>query len=318
MSEYRVNIDVFAGPLDLLLYLVQKDEVDVYDIPIAKVTAQYVKYIELMKDLDINLAGSFLVMAATLMHIKSAMLLPKVDDELDGQNDLIDPRSELVTQLLEYKKYKDAANLLDDAAKQQQKRHRRYFSIADKIEPDTEPKLDLDQVNVWNLLEAFDQIMQSIGDVPDISHIEDETPIDLYQIDILQRLQSAGPVTFERIFGQAKTKLVAVGMFLALLELVKDGLVSAIQDEPKSPLYLKSLTEDDPVEAVQKTIMQAKKDFEIADNQQEKNMADDDNVPDVTGAKNADEGAAKPAIEIVEIPAQKKRAYASEKTTSLK
>ena len=124
MADYRVNLDIFAGPLDLLLYLVRKEEVDIYDISIAKITDQYIQYIEILKSLDIDLAGDFLVMAATLMQIKSAMLLPKVDPEsgLLGEENLDDPRAELIRQLLEYKKFKDAANLLHAAADEQQER----------------------------------------------------------------------------------------------------------------------------------------------------------------------------------------------------
>jgi segregation and condensation protein A len=116
---------VFAGPLDLLLYLVRKEEVDIYDIPIAKVTEQYIRYIELMKDMDIDLAGDFLVMAATLMEIKSAMLLPKTDIATGEPTEIQDPRAELVRQLLEYKRIKDAANMLADAAEQRQQRFTR-------------------------------------------------------------------------------------------------------------------------------------------------------------------------------------------------
>ena len=126
MADYRVNLDIFAGPLDLLLYLVRKEEVDIYDISIAKITDQYIQYIEILKSLDIDLAGDFLVMAATLMQIKSAMLLPKAEPEsgLPGEDNLDDPRAELIRQLLEYKKFKDAANLLNAAADEQQERFR--------------------------------------------------------------------------------------------------------------------------------------------------------------------------------------------------
>ena len=99
MSDYRVNLDTFAGPLDLLLYLVRKEEVDIYDIPIAKVTDQYLRYIEMLQNLDVDLAGDFLVMASTLMQIKSAMLLPKTDAEQMAGEDLNDPRAELIRQL---------------------------------------------------------------------------------------------------------------------------------------------------------------------------------------------------------------------------
>ncbi len=171
MSEYRVNLDVFAGPLDLLLYLVRKEEVDIYDIPIARITEQYVKYIEILSRLDIELAGDFLVMAATLMEIKSAMLLPSCQEEEQGLDEMIDPRSELVRQLLEYKKFKDAANLLSSAAKDRSCRHTRPDSVVASLEPERQPELDIDQVNVWMLLEAFDNIMQSVGQYQNFEQI---------------------------------------------------------------------------------------------------------------------------------------------------
>ena len=146
MADYRVNLDIFAGPLDLLLYLVRKEEVDIYDIPLAKITDQYLQYAEMLKQFDIDLAGDFLVMAATLMEIKSAMLLPRVEPEDMAAEEAGDPRAELIRQLLEYKKFKDAANLLDAAAATQKQRHGRPTSLVEKLEPDAEPELDMDQI----------------------------------------------------------------------------------------------------------------------------------------------------------------------------
>lgn len=156
LTDYRVNLDIFAGPLDLLLYLVRKEEVDIYDIPIARITDQYISYIEMLKSLDIDLAAEFMVMAATLMEIKSAMLLPKAEPEQVASEDFSDPRAELVRQLLEYKKFKDAANLLDAAADRQQERFARPDSLISQLSPDTEVEIDIEQVSVWDLLEAFD------------------------------------------------------------------------------------------------------------------------------------------------------------------
>ena len=144
MSEYKVKLDSFAGPLDLLLYLVRKEEVDIYDIPIAHITEQYIQYVEMLKMLDIDLAGEFLVLAATLMEIKSVMLLPRPELEADEDADSQDPRAELVRQLLEYKKFKDAANLLQDAAEQRQQRFTRPDAILERVKPTEEPELDLD------------------------------------------------------------------------------------------------------------------------------------------------------------------------------
>jgi segregation and condensation protein A len=244
--------------LDLLLYLVRKEEVDIYDISIARITDQYIHYIELLKSLDIDLAGDFLVMASTLMEIKSAMLLPKVGaDELDAE-DLIDPRAELIRQLLEYKKFKDAANLLEAAADAQKERFSRPDSAIDRLKPDTEPEVDIEQVSVWDLLEAFDTIIRATTPtVKDMSHIKDDTPIDLYQIEILHRLQTEGPMTFERLFESRENRIVMIGLFLALLELIRENLVWAKQPKPLASIYLKALTDEPAEQVVQKAILAA-------------------------------------------------------------
>ena len=255
MADYRVNLDIFAGPLDLLLYLVRKEEVDIYDISIAKITDQYIRYIEMLKSLDIDLAGDFLVMAATLMQIKSAMLLPKADPEQLQADDLADPRTELIRQLLEYKKFKDAANLLSDAAASQRERFPRPDSIIEAFNPDPEPQIDIDYVSVWDLLEAFASLMQATGAGRDISHIKDDTPIDLYQIEILHRLQEEGPTSFEHIFESKPNRVVMIGLFLALLELIREKLVFAKQRAPLSSIYLRPLTDEPAEEAVQKAIL---------------------------------------------------------------
>jgi len=255
LADYRVNLDIFAGPLDLLLYLVRKDEVDIYDIPIAKITDQYIGYIEMLKGLDIDLAGDFLVMAATLMQIKSAMLLPKAEPDEIQADDLTDPRAELIRQLLEYKKFKDAANLLSDAADEQNERFPRPGTIVEQLNPHAEPQIDIDQVSIWDLLEAFDSIMKATGSFVDISHIKDDTPIDLYQIEILSRLQTEGAMSFERIFDSAANRLVLVGLFLALLELIREKLVWAEQPQPSASIYLKALTDEPAEQVVQKAML---------------------------------------------------------------
>ena len=285
MVDYRVNLDIFAGPLDLLLYLVRKEEVDIYDIPIAKITDQYINYIEMLKSLDIDLAGDFLVMAATLMQIKSAMLLPKVDSEDLQQEDSDDPRAELIRQLLEYKKFKDAANQLNAAADEHKERFPRPNTIVEKLKPDAEPEVDLEQVSIWDLLEAFDTVCKSIGTVRDISQIKDDTPIDLYQIEILHRLQTDGPMTFERIFESRTNRVVMVGLFLALLELIREKLVSIDQPTP-STIYIRPLTEEPAEQAVQKAILDVDATY---------------NLP------SQDEQQKEAAVPIVELPPEKKQ-----------
>ncbi|MEN6309253.1 MAG: segregation/condensation protein A [Anaerohalosphaeraceae bacterium] len=255
MNEYRVNLDVFAGPLDLLLYLVRKEEVDIYDIPIARVTAQYIEYIQMMQSLDVDLAGDFLIMAATLMEIKSAMLLPRTEAEGTEQAETGDPRAELVRQLLEYKRIKDAANLLAGAAQQREQRFTRPDTILSSMKNSSEPELDLDQVSIWTLLEAFDSIMKATGQTSSYSHITDETPIDLYQIEVLHRLQVEGPLTFEKIFQDKTNKLVMIGLFLAMLELMRNQLIRVEQTEIKGPIYLTALTDRPAEQAVQQAIL---------------------------------------------------------------
>ena len=261
MADYRVNLDIFAGPLDLLLYLIRKEEVDIYDISIAKITDQYIQYIEILKNLDIDLAGDFLVMAATLMQIKSAMLLPKAEPEsgLLGEDDLDDPRAELIRQLLEYKKFKDAANLLNAAADEQQERFPRPSTIFEQLKPTTEPEVDIEQVSIWDLLEAFDSVCKATGTVRDISRITDDTPIDLYQIEVLHRLQTEGSLTFERVFEARNNRLALVGLFLALLELIREKLVW-VEQQGSSSIYLRALTEEPAEQAVQKAIIASEAD----------------------------------------------------------
>jgi segregation and condensation protein A len=288
LTDYRVNLDIFAGPMDLLLYLVRKEEVDIYDIPIARITDQYLRYVELLKQLDIDLAGDFLVMAATLMEIKSAMLLPKAEPEgVPAEEAGSDPRAELIRQLLEYKRFKDAANLLNAAAERQQERFSRPSSLVEQLTPQPEPQIDMDQVSIWDLLEAFDTICKATGGSTYNGHIKDDTPIDLYQIEILHRLQTEGPMTFERVFDFRANRLVMVGIFLAVLELIRDKLVWAEQSEtvPRQ-IYLRSLTDEPPEQAVQRAVLAV-------------GEAND-------RASSTSEQAHTPAIPIVELPPKTK------------
>ena len=252
-----MNLEIFSGPLDLLLYLVRREEVDIYDIPIAKITAEYIRYIEILKMLDIELAGDFLIMAATLMEMKSAMLLPAEEADSVDEDESADPRRELIRQLLEYKKFKDAANILKSSADIQRQRYQRSDTILAKLSDEKEPQVDMEQLSIWDLLGAFDTVMKSIGTAMDISRITDDTPIDLYQIEILHRLQSEGSMSFKRIFEGKKNKLVMIGLFLAILELVREKLVTAEQSDVLGSIYLRSLTDTPAQEAVHRAILTA-------------------------------------------------------------
>jgi len=228
MNEYRVNLDIYNGPLDLLLYLIRRDEVDVYDIPIAGITEQYLQYVEVLQRLDPNVVGAFLVMAATLLEIKTRMLLPTPSAEEAGEEGLeIDPRAELVRQLLEYKAFKDAAGDLRAAADAQAMRFPRRPGRFEQ----GEPQLDLEDVQVWDLLDAFSNLMAAIGaDAPMHEVIYDDTPIELHQADILDRLRREGPLNFRSVFEGLGNRTQVLGLFLALLELVRLRQIIALQE----------------------------------------------------------------------------------------
>jgi len=235
--EYRVELDVYNGPLDLLLYLIRRDELDVCDIPIARITDSYIAYVNMLRDmsrqqgLDINLAGDFLVMAATLMEIKSAMLLPKPPPdpaaaETSAAAELADPRYELVQKLLEYKRFKDAANALQLRQETQQNRFARHPAQRGPS-ADEPPPIDLEEVQIWDLLSAFQRLMQEVGQRRPRFHeiVYDDTPIDLHAADIEDRLHREGKLTFRQLLIGRTSRSEMIGVFLALLELIRQKKV---------------------------------------------------------------------------------------------
>lgn len=234
MSEYRVTLDAYNGPLDLLLFLIRRDEIDIYDIPISRITAQYVEYVEALEKLDPEAAGEFLVLAATLIEIKSRTLLPKPPIEED-EEELLDPRSELVRQLLEYKKFKDAAYSLEDAAEERANRFERRPAL-----PVSDPsEIELDNVEVWDLFEAFNRILDQIGKKSAVHTVsKDDTPMALHAADILDVLQRGdGSEEFIAVFA-GRNRAQMVGLFLALLELIRQHRVRARQDGAMGPILL--------------------------------------------------------------------------------
>jgi len=308
LADYRVNLEIFAGPMDLLLHLVRKDEVDIYDIPIAKITDQYISYIEILKELDIDIAGDFLVMAATLMQIKSAMLLPRAPGEEIGADELADPRAELIRQLLEYKRFKDAANMLSAAADEHGDRFARPDTVIEQLKPEAEPAVDLEQISIWDLLEAFDKMMEATGAKFDISHITDDTPIDLFQIEILHRLQTEGPLGFERIFENRNNRLTLVGLFLGILELIREQLIVVEQpalskvegQQTAGQIYLRSITQTPAEEAVRKAMMEV----EAAEVQkaEDRGQKTEDTEQKTEIEEATIEARESPPIPIVELP----------------
>jgi len=241
-DEYRVNLDIYNGPVDLLLYLIRRDEVDIYDIPISHITEQYMQHVDLIRTLDPNLAGEFLVMAATLMEIKTRMLLPTPPPQEADGDEPFDPRGELVRQLLEYKAFKDAAGDLRESAMEQAMSHPRRPPKPEG--PSGE--LDLEDVQVWDLMDAFSRVLAEIGQDAGVHEvIYDDTPIELHEQDILDLLTRGGPMTFGEVFRGRQSRGELVGLFMALLQLVAQRQLLVGQDEPFGEITLE-LNPDPP------------------------------------------------------------------------
>ena len=226
---YKVKLEVFEGPLDLLLYLINKEEIDIYDIPIAKITDQYLEYLELMKLMDLNIAGEFLVMAATLMHIKSKMLLPP--DETEEEKPEEDPRAELVRRLLEYRKFKEAAAELS-----QMESHQKHFFARVGSGP-ASPEEQLSEggffeANLFDLITAFTKVLKDIPKDAFYRVIKDEFTVSEKIHDILHMLVENTKMCFTDLFKTAKNKSEIITIFLALLELIKIKEVIVVQAAP--------------------------------------------------------------------------------------
>ena len=229
-TDYRVQLDAYAGPLDLLLYLIRKEEVDIYDIPISHVTEQYLGYLDILQMVDVNLGGEFLVMAATLMEIKSRTLLPR--EEMPEDEEMEDPRSELIRQLLEYKRFKDAARHLETLSEEQGKKFPRPFSFFPAAEVEETPGAPdnfLEGVDVWDLITAFSNILQQTTLEP-IHQIDyDEIPLHILKDEIVEKLRPVGSLRFIELFEDARDRSTVVGIFLGLLELVRQKMIAVFQ-----------------------------------------------------------------------------------------
>ncbi len=236
MTDYRVALDVYNGPLDLLLFLINRDEIDICDIPIARVTQQYLAYVDLLKQLDPEIVSEFLVLAATLMEIKSRMLLPHPPE--DAPEEIADPRLELVRQLLEYKKFRDAARTLEDAAAERAMRHERRPALPEGDADETA----IENLDIWDLFESFNRLLTQIGKTGAVHQVGvDDTPIALHAEDILDSIQRAGGSQgFEEIFS-GRSRAEMIGLFLALLELIRQRRIRAIQDRPFGLILIRLL-----------------------------------------------------------------------------
>ena len=226
MSGLKVKLEVFEGPLDLLLYLIKKEELDIHNIPITRITEQYLSYLELMETLDLDIAGDFIVMTATLMLIKSKMLLPP--DPLEQELQEADPRSELVRRLLEYKAFKEAAESLQRFEEQRS----RVFTRMD-ARPDIQmDDLSFLNISIFDLMTAFSNVLKNLPAVSEHEVSKDEFSV-ADKIDWLtQKLFVAPRLRFSTLFKNAKTKNEVIVTFLALLELIRQKAIVARQEMP--------------------------------------------------------------------------------------
>jgi segregation and condensation protein A len=234
MDDYQVDLDSFRGPLDLLLYLVKRNEVDICDIPIARILEQFQHYLDVMTVIDVERVGDFIVMAGTLMEIKSKMVLPRSEEESAEEEG--DPRRELVRQLLEYKKFKDAAVLLESQAERQALRlPRQPLPAPSATDPARQP---LQEVELWDLVSAFGRLMRETLALQPQQIVVDHTPVHVYMEQIVQRLESEGPLPFRALFTPPYNRGRLVGLFLAMLELMKGRRIVAEQVEPFAEILL--------------------------------------------------------------------------------
>ncbi|MEK6765217.1 MAG: segregation/condensation protein A [Planctomycetota bacterium] len=218
-TEYKIDLDIYNGPLDLLLYLIRREEVGIYDIPIAKITDQYMMYLDELQSVDIGLAGDFLVMASTLMYIKSQTLLPRTEI-VDGEDEE-DPRLELVKQLLEYKRYKEATSTMTRLSEERSQRFSRPEERLIDDEEEGNEKLHLDEIDVWKLAQFFSTFMkQTMGDVI-TKIVYDDTPVRVYMDKVINSLINAYAISFKELLYNSNGKVEIIGIFLALLELVR-------------------------------------------------------------------------------------------------
>jgi segregation and condensation protein A len=234
-DAYKVKLDSFEGPLDLLLHLIRKHELNIYDIPIAIITEQYLQYIEMLQELDLDVAGEFLVMASTLIHIKSRMLLPRPETAAGDDTDAEDPREQLVRRLLEHQKFKAAAELLHERETLRSAQHMRPDTrIADAAGDDYEPELEVD---LFSLLAAFRGVLERANRRPRMVLPPEQISIEDRMHQLLGRLSETDACGFEDLFADGDgSRGFMIVTFLALLEMIRLKQVRIFQQGGVGPI----------------------------------------------------------------------------------
>lgn len=240
--DYQVKLDIFEGPLDLLLYLIRKDELEITDIPIVTITNQYMEYLDLMRMLDLEIAGEFIVMAATLMMIKSRMLLPMEERASHEEEDEEDPRWDLVRQLVEYKKFKDAAFHLHELEVDREYVYDREGAHV-HLEKDAEKTLQ--DVSIFDLISALNEALQNVPEESLTEIFTEEVTVAQKVDDVLEQLKSKSRVSISDLFRSMKSRSEIVCTFLAVLELIKLRHVQVLQEENFDDIVVERLEEEE-------------------------------------------------------------------------
>jgi segregation and condensation protein A len=255
--SYKVDLEIYNGPMDLLLYLIRREEVDIREIPISRIADQYIAYIDLLKSLDIELAGDFIVMAATLLELKSAAVLPRppAPEEAPEAEDEEDPRETLIRQLLEYRRFKDAAALLDERGRDMSRRFPRQVDdralagLSEESETEV-PAEFLKGIEIWDLISAFSQVIRTLGYSESREVIYDDTPVEEAARKLIERIEAEKSLLFTQLFTGGHSRVYLVTMFIAVLELVRQRKIGVEQDADFKDvrLYLREPTTEPPVQ----------------------------------------------------------------------
>lgn len=230
MREYNVQLENFSGPLDLLLFFIRRDEIDIMDIPIAKIAEEYLSFIDTVQALDVAIAGEFIMMAATLMRIKARMLLPQISVDGD-EEEIVDPRTELVQQLLEYQRYKEAAAELDGMLLIENRKFTRpatsdYGDLAD------DPSVYLEEVSVYELASIFKRLLDSIPPAVTYNLERDEIKVRDKMAFLMSQFVLKQRYKFSEFFEESQSRRELIVTFMAILELVREGRVTILQKRP--------------------------------------------------------------------------------------
>ena len=253
-EDYKVDLEIFEGPLDLLLYLIRREELNIYDIPIGRITEQYMQYLDLMRQLNLDVAGEFIVMAATLMVIKSRMMLPvdRRQTEEGADEEWVDPRLDLVRQLIEYKKFKDAAGRLAEYEVLMQESFD-YGGGRPKFEKSAADAADaLASIDMFDLLTAFQEVLARLNEVPqeELKGMRWSVPDKMDYI--LERSRADGQLSFSTLFTARSPRGEVIVTFLALLELLRQHRVIVYQNDAFHEITVlpsKEMPDDKPLEA---------------------------------------------------------------------